>query len=929
MPDVEPAAFEQFFFELHGRSPFPGQTRLASLVCERGWPKVLDLPTASGKTACLDVALFALAVCGDRAPRRIFFVVDRRVIVSEAHERACRIACKLRTAGTGVVRAVAENFRALAGGDEPLETRELRGGAFRDESWVRSPLQPMVIATTVDQAGSRILFRGYGVSEGTWPIHAGLLANDSLILVDEAHCSKPFAKTLAAIEKYRGGTWASSPLPTPFHFVEMTATPSRSSAPEERFVIGPEDRSHVVLRQRLLALKPVRLPEPVACRKNDAGNFASALIQHAIELADEAAASRVAIMVNRIRTAKQVHQQLRKAGYNALLVIGRMRPIDRDSVGGEWKPLKTGEPRPEGGPRSFVVSTQCLEVGADLDFDVLVSECASIDALQQRFGRLDRAGEFGRARGAVLAASWQLNEGEWDPVYGHALRETWGFLCSIAEAGHVNFGVESEPDGRQTVSERVRALPPAEREALVLETEDAPFLLPSHLDALVQPSPRPAPEPFGESFRPGNRRGPRDVYVVWRAEREASSPGSWEEIIRLCPPSTLEAMPVSLWAFRRWFDGTAFEDESDLETATPTDSGPQGQAAPKAVVIWRGGEEAKFAASASAVYPGATVVLPSSSDSWGVLGFKPAGCAADRGDEARARLRRRVCLRLHPGILAEWPECPERGALEKLVSDRNAEPDDIWAALESYPEQLRAPTLTDTWGWLDRDSLSAYPSGSGWFVEGYYGESPSKRGRPVLLETHLDDVKRAVDSVAGERLAAGLKQAIVTAAGYHDFGKADLRFQAWLRNGDTLAARFAPKPLAKSARSTLRTQASCGLPENFRHELVSLLFAAKDDSLDPGTRDLVLHLIACHHGRCRPFAPVVIDEAVGCVDFGGARLCRDDQLGAPAHALDSGVPERFWLLTRQFGWWGLAYLEAMLRMADWRASGEKGSEVSE
>ncbi|MGH7330507.1 MAG: hypothetical protein ACREJX_19330, partial [Polyangiaceae bacterium] len=87
---MRPTDFGAFFRELHGCDPFPWQSRLAEELCETNlWPNVIDVPTGSGKTACIDVALFHWLVCAavDRvhhSARRIAFVVDRRIIVDEA-----------------------------------------------------------------------------------------------------------------------------------------------------------------------------------------------------------------------------------------------------------------------------------------------------------------------------------------------------------------------------------------------------------------------------------------------------------------------------------------------------------------------------------------------------------------------------------------------------------------------------------------------------------------------------------------------------------------------------------------------------------------------------------------------------------------------------------------------------------------------------
>ena len=179
------ADFAEFFVELWGKRPFCWQKDLAKRVLEceaasadlpgvdapsgasgamsSSWPDAIALPTASGKTACMDIALFALAAQAARldsgqaitTPRRIFFVVDRRVIVDEAYERARRLAEKLEQAVDGILKAVADDLRRIAhgaatgfGGERPLAVHVLRGGMYRSEAWARNPLQPTIVVST-------------------------------------------------------------------------------------------------------------------------------------------------------------------------------------------------------------------------------------------------------------------------------------------------------------------------------------------------------------------------------------------------------------------------------------------------------------------------------------------------------------------------------------------------------------------------------------------------------------------------------------------------------------------------------------------------------------------------------------------------------------------------------------------------------------
>ncbi|HSS65582.1 MAG TPA: type I-U CRISPR-associated helicase/endonuclease Cas3, partial [Gammaproteobacteria bacterium] len=503
-------------------------------VIETGWPEGIDLPTASGKTACIDVAVFLLAL-GEHdgrlesehpARRRVFFVVDRRIVVDEAYDRARKLAEKLGEAQDGVLKQVADRLRALAGGDTPLIVSRLRGGTVKDERWRLSPAQPCVVTGTVDQLGSRLLFRSYGCGPQSAPIEAALTACDSLILLDEAHCAVPFMQTARAVARYSGKPWCEGePIVSPLRFTILSATLPKDvtnifpSTEEREVALG-----HPLLERRNNAGKPAELVETKDARDDD-----SQLINKVVELTTKAVSNghrRITVMVNRVARASKIAECLRtvKAGdkpkldADVELMTGRMRPIDRDRLVEQWSPvLKAGSQKQPERP-IVLVTTQCLEVGADFSFDALITECASLDALRQRFGRLNRLGDMDQTYAVVLIRKADVKPDDklddakpLDPIYGNAMARTWNWLKEPGNNGtSVDFGIAAM-DG---------SLPddPEELGRLLAPSPDAPVLLPAYVDLLCQTAPRPVPDPDVALFLHGPQRGTADVQIVFRAD---------------------------------------------------------------------------------------------------------------------------------------------------------------------------------------------------------------------------------------------------------------------------------------------------------------------------------------------------------------------------------------------------------------------------
>jgi CRISPR-associated endonuclease/helicase Cas3 len=1005
--ELTAADFDAFFEALYPKkseddkqkTPFPWQQRLAKQVCETGaWPASLDLPTGTGKTTVLDIAVFAMAVDAARPsgqrkmPRRAILVVDRRTVVDQAELRARMIAKKLAEAQPGTILGrVAQALHGLRGdvtwtrrrNARPLEVAYLRGAIPRDDGWARDPSQPMLGVSTVDQVGSRLLFRGYGVSPGMRSVHAGLLGNDIVYFLDEVHLSRPFAETLKAVEDWRKR--AKVTLPPTLQVVTMSAT-HHGDDDSAAFKLDDDDRRDPTLYRRLGAKKPATLEIVKVAGDEDRrrGAFAQRLADLALEATTERR-RRVAVVVNRVNTALAVHDLIASGlskralttpptAASVVLVTGRMRLLDRKDREDDLRSVQAGEPRAEGDPIQVVVATQCIEAGADLDFDVLITECASLDAVVQRFGRLDRLGDHGDACGVVAIRSDHVTDQD-DPVYGGARAATWQWLNE--RTAPLDFGLNGE----------VRTGAPA---LVFPDLRKAPVLLPAHLDLWSQTRPAPFPDPDVALWLHGRQDGSPEVNIVWRADLTVSDDSNeridddtLDDLLAVSPPLRQEALAVPLWAAEAWLRGGDVEGVADVEGARHDDDARDDDPATRRWAIrWRGGEDGIEIVDGGTppdrrqLRPGDTIIVPSTYGGIraGTWAADSRTTVVDRGDEAQLRQRRQLVLRLDvltapPPDDADPQEVAWRSKLRQLADqliearrdETDATQEDLEPIIEAICAELKIAPATRPWlaaiGSVELRSLPI-PSASGAQltsrthlvlkartpgVPKFRGDDDldvlpevsseddraSRTGVEVTLVEHLAHVKEQAAAFADSHgLPAGVATDVVLAAAWHDAGKADPRFQLWLVDGDEVALAAGSSPLAKSAhdssdwrrRSAARKRAQ--YPRGARHELASVAMLEKAEAVlaKADDRDLVLHLIASHHGWCRPYAPV---EAAGDIveitwEHEGVHLAASSEHGL-ANA-GASVVDRFWNMTQKYGWWGLAWLEALVRLADHRAS---------
>ncbi len=886
-------SFNDAFESLTGNKPFPWLRRLYEDWLANGTPpSACNIPTGLGKTSVIAVWLIALAYHREKLPRRLVYVVNRRTVVDQTTDEVERLRKNLGAAG------LLDPLKALCAlplerDASPLAISTLRGQFADNREWSADPARPAVISGTVDMIGSRLLFGGYGVGFKGKPLHAGFLGQDVLLVHDEAHLEPAFQELIEKIELEQRERERVGNLPCrKLQVMALTATTRSDSSrntstlelteAERKLPVQipdpPTEPLHVAWR-RLRARKAIHL-HPI----DDEKKLVEEIAGRALSFRNSGRA--ILVFARAVHIVVEIAAKLSKETKRKCVqqLTGTMRGLERDALPCDpiFARFLPPSNRPEGATLAegtvYLVCTSAGEVGVNISADHLVCDLTTFESMAQRFGRVNRFGDCTDTEIHVVHPT----ESDEEDDYETRLEKTLDLLGQLKGDGSPAALGQLDSKARQD------AFAPT---PIILPVTD--ILLDSWaLTSIRSKLPgRPPVEPYLHGLE---NEFKAETYIAWRQE-------VWE--LRCQFTSDRERTEFEQFATDLLEDYPLKPNELLRDSTYRKNTGIRDKLAILAsrhpdYPVWIQEPDGTLGVTSLGYVPsvslaGRTVILPPQAGGLRIDNGRSAGLfdASEYQQDSHERY----------DVADAWLD--EDGTPRRC---RN-----VWGD-DKPPEDMRLVRTIDTKPNVDEEDLDEATTKRywHWYVRPRSADDDGSKTSniAVTLKDHTTGVEQAATRLADALLARNpeLYAALVTAARFHDLGKNRDVWQRGIGND-----RFPEESYAKSGRlADGRKLCPRQLNDTYRHEFGSLRDMEREtdfQKLKPDTQDLVLHLIATHHGRGRPHFHA--DEV-----FDPKRDSKDPE------AIAAEVPRRFARLQRRYGRWGLAYLESLLRAADWAAS---------
>lgn len=354
--------------------------------------RLIRIPTGLGKTLGVLLAWgYHRLHCQDpRWPRRLVWCLPMRTLVDQTVSEA-------------------EGALARAGLSDSVDVHRLMGG-IDETRWYAEPERPKVLVGTQDMLLSRALNRGYAMGRAAWPRAFGMLNSDALWVMDEIQLMGVGLTTSAQIQAFwedERAKWDGVVnLPRATWWMSATLQPDwlRSPETEERLPKWKSSLLTVATADRVGPQWDAK--KPLSIESLEPTQWGSAVVNvHRRHDADPQYGRQTLVVVNRVKQAKELFAAIdkilkaEKSRPELRLVHSRFRPHDRAGWTTQFLSKKTLGPDID----RIIIATQVVEAGVDISASCLISELAPWPCLVQRFGRAARYG--GKAEVIVLDPS--------------------------------------------------------------------------------------------------------------------------------------------------------------------------------------------------------------------------------------------------------------------------------------------------------------------------------------------------------------------------------------------------------------------------------------------------------------------------------------------------------------------------------------------